>query len=57
MPDYEIIERSGPDHAPDFVVEVTVEGKGSARGTGSAKRLAEQAAAEALLKTEGVWAT
>lgn len=56
LPDYKVIERTGPDHAPDFVVEVTVEGKGAARGTGQAKRLAEQAAAEALLQAKGIWA-
>jgi len=34
LPAYNIIERSGPDHRPLFVIEVSVEGIGSAKGTG-----------------------
>lgn len=48
-PHYEIVERSGPDHAPVFMVEVTVNGAGSAQGSGSSKQEAETAAATALL--------
>jgi ribonuclease-3 len=48
MPDYEIVSREGPSHAPQFVVRVSADGK---TGTGSAgsKRVAEQAAAADLL--------
>ncbi|MCX5493579.1 ribonuclease III [Kaistia dalseonensis] len=54
-PKYEIVERSGPDHAPHFVVEVRVEGMMSVTGTGRSKREAEQKAASAVLLAEGVW--
>lgn len=48
-PSYRLVERSGPDHAPRFTVAVELEGGDSAVGEGSAKRSAEQAAAEDLL--------
>ena len=46
---YTEISRSGPDHAPRFVVKVEVVGHGVAEGEGGSKREAEQAAAAALL--------
>lgn len=49
MPTYEVVDRVGPDHDPIFTIEVAVEGKGSARASGAAKRIAEQAAADRLL--------
>ncbi len=49
-PAYVEISRSGPDHAPRFVIEARVEGLGEARGEGASKRKAQQAAAGALLK-------
>ncbi|MEE8334112.1 MAG: ribonuclease III [Alphaproteobacteria bacterium] len=49
LPDYSVVSREGPDHAPLFVVEVAVTGKPPARGEGSSKRAAERAAAEALM--------
>lgn len=51
LPHYRVLEKMGPDHQPVFTVEVTVEGEVPARGEGSSKRAAEQAAAEALLRT------
>ncbi len=55
-PKYRERERSGPDHDPLFTVTVEVTGKGEASGTGSSKRIAEQAAARApCLLREGVW--
>jgi ribonuclease-3 len=52
-PVYAESERSGPDHAPRFVVTVTVEGLTPAEGVGTSKRLAEQMAAEAFARREG----
>jgi ribonuclease III len=49
LPQYRVLEKMGPDHQPVFSVEVTVEGAVPARGEGTSKRAAEQAAAEALL--------
>ena len=51
LPVYDVIERSGPDHRPLFVVEVTVGNVGSARGTGKSKRDAERYAATHLLES------
>ncbi|MDH3579965.1 MAG: ribonuclease III [Hyphomicrobiales bacterium] len=55
LPDYREISRSGPDHEPKFTVEVRLEGLEPARGEGTSKRLAEQAAAGAILVSEGIW--
>jgi ribonuclease III len=55
LPDYNEIARSGPDHAPEFTIEARVEGYAPARGTGTSKRAAQEAAATAILKREGVW--
>lgn len=49
LPAYEITERSGPPHAPEFTVSVTV-GNDIGTGRGGSKRAAEQQAAEALLE-------
>lgn len=48
LPKYIEVARTGPDHDPMFTIEAVVEGHGSAQASGSAKRLAEQAAAEQL---------
>jgi ribonuclease-3 len=55
MPAYEIINQSGPDHAPEFTVRMDVEGKKSTEGTAGTRRLAEQNAAAAFLKREKIW--
>jgi ribonuclease-3 len=49
LPVYTMVSSEGPSHAPVFVISVKV-GAESAIGTGTSKRLAEQAAAEALLE-------
>ena len=54
LPRYVEIERKGPDHAPVFTTEVSIDGKKPARGSGANKRAAEQAAASAMLTREGV---
>ncbi|PVH28994.1 ribonuclease III [Pararhodobacter oceanensis] len=48
-PDYVEIERSGPPHAPVFTIEARVTDGRSARASAGSKRMAEQAAAKALL--------
>ena len=53
-PTYREVTRSGPDHAPRFVVAVHVEGLESAQGEGTSKRAAEKAAAALMLAREGV---
>lgn len=51
LPEYRLVERSGPDHAARFTVEVAVKGVGEARATASSKQEAEtEAAAEFMRK-------
>ena len=54
VPSYAIVDRSGPDHAPCFVIAARVGGLGEATGSGSSRRSAEQAAAQALLAVKGL---
>ncbi len=54
-PNYRLVSREGPDHAPRFEIEVRVSGAEQALGRGSSKREAEQAAARALLESLGIW--
>jgi ribonuclease-3 len=49
MPIYRMVKREGPDHAPHFWVEASVNGEAPEIGEGRSKREAEQAAAAALL--------
>jgi len=48
-PAYEVVGRSGPQHAPTFVVRVAIKGVGEAEAEGLAKQEAETEAAQALL--------
>jgi ribonuclease III len=54
-PVYREVGRSGPDHAPDFIIRAEVAGLGSAEGRGRSKRIGEQKAAEAFLVSAGQW--
>ncbi len=54
-PDYETTARDGPDHAPTFTVVVKAGALAPATGVGPSKRDAEQNAAEAMLRREGIW--
>ncbi len=49
-PVYRLAERSGPQHAPTFVVEVEIRGVGTASAEGASKQEAEKAAAQKLLE-------
>jgi ribonuclease-3 len=48
-PEYLVVDRSGPQHAPRFTVQVTI-GKLDASATGASKQEAETEAAKALLE-------
>jgi ribonuclease-3 len=48
-PVYEVIGRSGPHHAPTFVIQVSIRGVGEAQAEGLNKQEAEREAAQALL--------
>ena len=52
-PAYEVVGRSGPQHAPTFVVKVTIRGVGEAEAEGATKQDAETEAAQALLARLG----
>ncbi|MGV7120653.1 ribonuclease III [Sphingopyxis sp. 550A] len=49
-PEYRLVRREGPDHAPRFRVAVTVGKLAEAEGEGASKQAAEKAAATALLE-------
>ncbi len=50
LPLYEVVDRSGPDHAPIFVLRVSVEGHGYIDADGASRRQAEKTAARRMLK-------
>jgi ribonuclease-3 len=54
-PTYRMVERSGPDHSPEFRIEVIVPGLAGETGIGRSKRIAEQEAARLMLIREGAW--
>lgn len=49
LPVYHETARHGPDHAPEFTIEVMVEGYDTVQACGASKREAQQLAAQALL--------
>ena len=53
MPKYEIVDRSGPDHAARFTVRVSIHNVGDAEATASSKGEAEKRAAQAFLEEFG----
>lgn len=52
-PMYEVIDRSGPDHAAQFTVKVSVHKVGEAQATASNKQEAEKRAAKAFMERFG----
>ena len=54
LPTYAVVKRSGPEHAPQFTVEVAVQGTPPATGQGASRQAAEKAAAGTLLAREKV---
>ncbi|QWC58474.1 ribonuclease III [Erythrobacter sp. 3-20A1M] len=52
-PQYELVDRSGPDHAARFTVRVTVANVGSAEGQASSKQEAETLAAKNFMEQYG----
>ena len=54
LPAYKVVARSGPEHAPTFTVEVSVNGVAPASGAGASRQAAEKAAADAMLAREKV---
>lgn len=54
-PVYREVERTGPDHDPEFTIAVEIAGLAAGEGRGRSKREAEQNAATAVLVREGLW--
>jgi ribonuclease-3 len=50
LPQYKVVEHSGPAHAPKFIIEVSVKGHPAASAEGDSKREAQKTAAALLLK-------
>jgi len=50
-PDYVLLRRTGPDHAPRFAIEARLQDGRAAAAEAASKRAAEKAAAAALLET------
>ncbi|MEX0879872.1 MAG: ribonuclease III [Thermoanaerobaculia bacterium] len=53
LPEYRVVEESGPDHEKAFVVELLWDGEAFAHGRGSSKREAQRKAAKDALKKLG----
>jgi ribonuclease-3 len=53
-PHYREIARSGPEHAPQFVIRVEIQGFDPMEASGGSKRMAEQLVAHNVLVREGV---
>jgi ribonuclease III len=49
-PAYRLVSRTGPDHNPTFVVEVSVKGEAAVEGEGGSMQAAQKAAALAMLE-------
>ena len=50
LPTYTVLERTGPDHAPQFTVQLTLEGYPPMTAQGLSKKAAEQILAQDFLK-------
>lgn len=53
VPEYTLLDRSGPDHAARFTVSVAVHGVGEAQATSNSKQDAETQAAEEFMRKFG----
>ena len=49
LPTYQVADRTGPDHSPEFTVTVAVVDHGEETASGPSKRAAQQAAAQRML--------
>ena len=53
LPEYRVVERTGPDHAAHFTVAVAIKGVGEVEASGSSKQEAETLAAAEFLRRFG----
>ena len=54
LPSYQVVSRSGPEHAPIFTVALTVGALAAAEGQGNSKQAAEMAAAQVFIERESL---
>ena len=54
-PNYTLVERTGPDHAPEFTIAVALGNFERLSATGPSKKIAEHKAAEMFLIKQQVW--
>lgn len=54
-PDYVLVERTGPDHAPEFTIRVELAGFDGIEATGPSKKIAEHRVAQEFLVRQNVW--
>ncbi len=54
-PAYVMVERTGPDHAPEFTIAVDLAGFDRVEAVGTSKKIAEHKAAELFLVRQQVW--
>ncbi len=54
-PAYDLVSRTGPDHAPEFTIAVALAGFSRIEAIGPSKKIAEHKAAELFLRTQKVW--
>ncbi len=54
IPNYEVVARTGPDHAPRFTVRVAFSGYKAGVGEATSKRRADQEAAKNFISVNGV---
>lgn len=50
LPQYEIIEKTGPDHAPSFVIELKIDGEAPLTAQGTSRRQTEKIVARKMLE-------
>ena len=50
LPDYQVADRKGPDHAPVFIIQLKVEGQADVKAEGASRRQAEKKAARLMLR-------
>lgn len=54
-PIYQTIDRSGPDHAPEFTIRIEIPGYAPVDCKGRSKKHAEHSTAETFLRRERIW--
>ncbi len=50
LPEYKIVDKTGPDHAPEFSIQILIEGQEPISATGPSRRQTEKTVALKMLK-------